>query len=652
MFALLALGLARRVRRTRLRARIHAPTGYAREVLSLGESHKPLSPRYKNINAWISGPDVERTVPLLVGRTYVLNFKVGLPVSNSLISPQLARLLETDIPEGGLDTEWVILSRSVLISPLTSEIKVTCKPTDADPGCKAEFTLHIPRAGESQTVQMGVTPRAHTGAEVEILIFVRDTLYRRFHVELNVATKARLLWSNVLGGGPKPPARINDDIIEGPAAQIGPQFMHELVSPPGEVTIAVLKQGGAYVRENIKFVEGYSDEAEWYASAEVVSGRIDNVREAAERFCSRWEDYLNSIDRDDMLQRLESGMHLNGEASDAHIRAWSEVAASQEMRDLAFHGHALYQGFFPPRTELRRLVDKYDLGWRLNIKWQHNTKDRIPHVPWGLMYRSPPPKRGDPIEPIDFLGLRFRISHTAYVVNNPRFFGLGDPATTFSANCMYWGGGPDDIIRVEAQWQQQVLGQWPNHLFVPSGDPNSQAKDELLAMLDLPRPAPMPVLYIFCQCEVGKGNKPVLRFGPDGRGSETINYTDLSVSILDEQPLVFVNACLSSAAGAYTTNELERIFFERGCSAYIGTETYIPVHLASRFATVFYNYFYRRLDGTLIPAGEAMFQSRHFLWRHYRNVGGLFYCYINKYDLFMATDEEVEGILGWREHDG
>jgi hypothetical protein len=45
-----------------------------------------------------------------------------------------------------------------------------------------------------------------------------------------------------------------------------------------------------------------------------------------------------------------------------------------------------------------------------------------------------------------------------------------------------------------------------------------------------------------------------------------------------------------------------------------------------------------------MAAGEAAAQTRLFLWTHYRNIGGLFYTYVNLYDLFLARDDEVRAL--------
>ena len=90
-------------------------------------------------------------------------------------------------------------------------------------------------------------------------------------------------------------------------------------------------------------------------------------------------------------------------------------------------------------------------------------------------------------------------------------------------------------------------------------------------------------------------------------------------------------------------NELEIDFFNRGCRAFIGTETKVPVVLASRFATVFFRLLFSTSGTEAIVAGEALYLARMLLWRGFHNIGGLFYSYINDYDLRVANDDEVPG---------
>jgi len=174
-----------------------------------------------------------------------------------------------------------------------------------------------------------------------------------------------------------------------------------------------------------------------------------------------------------------------------------------------------------------------------------------------------------------------------------------------------------------------------------AGDP----KDKLLSLLDTPLPEPTSILYFFCRCNV-QNAIPVLDFG-DGT-SDTVRREDLSMRELPDRPLVFANACTTAAADPYMASELERSFFDRRCRAFLGTETKVPITFASRFAVVFFRFLYRMMGSPPLPlapiaAGEAVVQTRLFFWRRYRNIGGLFYTYVNQYELFMADELEVVG---------
>jgi hypothetical protein len=262
----------------------------------------------------------------------------------------------------------------------------------------------------------------------------------------------------------------------------------------------------------------------------------------------------------------------------------------------------------------------------------------IPHVPWGLMYVADVPPDGQPVDAMRFLGLRYRLSYTSHPVQMASR-ALGGPDETHHAHFLYWGDAANDITGLEARWQRSQWDGWPNQVFVPQTPQN--AKAELLQLLNDPRPAPTAVLYILCQCNIGTGNSPALRFGSTNDIANMVEETDFGTSALADRPLVFANACATVATDPFMANELEEAFFARDCRAYLGTETKVPIVFGSRFATIFFHFLYRRLNPNPMAAGEAATQTRLFLWTHYRNIGGLFYTYVNLYDLFLARDDEV-----------
>jgi hypothetical protein len=93
----------------------------------------------------------------------------------------------------------------------------------------------------------------------------------------------------------------------------------------------------------------------------------------------------------------------------------------------------------------------------------------------------------------------------------------------------------------------------------------------------------------------------------------------------------------------YSVNAVTKVFFAHGCRAFISTGCMVPPAMASRFAVIYFYFFLRLVDKDNLPmaAGEAVAHARLFLWRYYRNIGGLLYNYLNQYDLYMAGDAEI-----------
>jgi hypothetical protein len=205
---------------------------------------------------------------------------------------------------------------------------------------------------------------------------------------------------------------------------------------------------------------------------------------------------------------------------------------------------------------------------------------------------------------------------------------------------LYWGNQPGDEVAVEAQWQAAEYRKWPQSKILP--DPGlPDLKEQLVLALDQPGPSPVGLLYFYCHCSVGNGAQPCLRFGNTSKLEDTLGRLDLSQRGISDAPLVFANACTTAQADPHWSSVLEQSFFKRGVRAFIGTETKVPIKLASKFAWLYFQFFNRKVDADPMAAGEALTQARIFLWTQYRNVGGLFYSLTNQYDLYLASNNEV-----------
>ena len=157
-----------------------------------------------------------------------------------------------------------------------------------------------------------------------------------------------------------------------------------------------------------------------------ISGSIMNVRKAAEDFRSEHSDDLDDIDQADLCSRLSQPFrphydwaNIGNYADERHRGRWDTIARSKELFDFAYHGRQLYDTIFPPGKDLRGWLDKAPPGLRINIIWRPTTgAEWMPHVPWGLIYTGEV-KRGVPVNPTAFWGLRYRLGYSAYPPGAP-----------------------------------------------------------------------------------------------------------------------------------------------------------------------------------------------------------------------------------------
>jgi len=613
--------------------------GIPRRAHPIPEPPRPES-EDRRVNAWLSEGMGDAEGRLVVGHTFTLNLQVGPPVAASLQVDGDATIPAGEIPPGGLETEWVVSAWGIELGSHDATATVTTLAVGDLTTWTARFPLTIPESGSSEVRQLTLTPRAAWMPRLELAIYAGRDLYRQLMVDLAVR-HPRVDGGWLLHREP----RVAVDVTHTAVAHLGLASTHEWTTPPGQFSLTVWGNGSAQARGEAG-VDYVNEPIEWFGTSARVAGAITNVRASAERFRAVHEAYLNDIDPVDLAQRLLDPTRqydwagMVDRADGEHRAAWEAVARSKELRELAFDGHALYEAFLPKRSPQRGWLDALSPGWRLDVSWLDTDPNWIPQVPWVLMYLPDLPPAGEPVDPLGFLGLRLRIVYDSHRVPSGSR-ALGSLAATNRAYLLYWGDNDGrDVTAAEARWQEEQWRSWENQLFLPGTDATDR-KAAIMQALESPAPPPVNVLYLFCQCSVGEGNDPVLRFGGSLQPVDVLKRTELGSAALANRPLVFANACTTSAADPYLANELQEGFFRRGCRAYLGTETKIPIVFASRFASIFFHFLYRKVDPEPMAAGEAVAQTRLFLWSHYRNIGGLFYTYVNQYELFVADEAEV-----------
>ena len=577
------------------------------------------------------GPD-PRT-PLAVGRDYTAVFKAGPDWWGNLLSDLESAALGP-LPPDGLDTRWIVTSRTARLSPADPadpEVEVVTTEAGRNRQWMATFLLHIPGSGDSAERRLALTPLDRPEARIDVQVMVGDDVYRQLTASLTVQRADSA-------------GQVIEVITEQtlPAAHAGLAPAHEWQAPARQLNIIVTGQDAVVTCDAISLFEQIG----WRPGEGEVESAIANVRLALDRLRDRFPGYWDGIAAEGLLPALSRYMPephdwLPRVQPPPQRADWGEVATSEELYQLAYYGNNLYQETFG--TDARHIIKENLVpGDLLRLVWREGNSSWVPELPLALMYLEPP-RRGH-VDPERFLGLRYRLGYNR-VRPASCSRALGDWARTTRAHLIYWGAGPGDPLAAEAARHRAELATWaaglrllPDDAAVAGRTATAQA---LAAYLEDPEPAPVSLLYLYCHCLNGRGTSPVLRFGPDNSPASELGLPDIGGEAFPDAPVVFVNACDSGAAEPLLVNQLMRQFFRRGCRAYIGAEVKVPAALAARFATVFFSFLYGDAGRGIAPVGEAMARGRRFLWTEYQNIGGLFYGYVNDYSLYAADAETV-----------
>ncbi|MGQ0603046.1 MAG: CHAT domain-containing protein [Anaerolineales bacterium] len=604
-----------------------------------GAEPPSAEPALKAINAWIEGHDP--TQAMRVGQRYPLRVNIGDPRADTLVDSAVAQIAETDIPTNGLDTRWMITSESVDIEPESDAVSVATKSVNGVKTWLAMFDLHIPKLGDSATVQLSIAPLRTPGAALAVTIYAGESLFRKFALTFDAAIA------------------VHDHVQVRRGNQTTLHPPHEWQTPCARLTLvahsdrAVQVLGGLCNATTGQYITLSPTLETWNATQAALAGPVTRLRAVTEKWRGASESYFNDIALNDLMSRLgQFASHRNFDASyawqrapnladAAHTQKWEQVRQSAELKAVAERGRILYDTLFPLGKPLRDWLDQLAVGCRVDVSTSLQTS-WVPDIPWPLLYLGDPQQ---PIDPFSFWGMRFRTQYLAYATG-PADVSLGQPQKTYRGHALYWGSGPTDATTLEADVQRQLWAGLSQYVFAPGNPPSTDPAAELRALFGASRPGPMPVVYFFCQTALDPAlnNSPVLRFGPTNKAGDVLDVETAISQPLPDRPLVFANACSTADADPYVANALEATFFRQQCRAFLGTSTKVPIQFASRFATLYFHFFYRLADPKPMAAGEAVTQTRLFLWTEYRNLGGLLYNYINHYDLFMAEPGEISGV--------
>jgi hypothetical protein len=202
----------------------------------------------------------------------------------------------------------------------------------------------------------------------------------------------------------------------------------------------------------------------------------------------------------------------------------------------------------------------------------------------------------------------------------------------------------------------KVLGPWPE-----AGGPRDAAATRAavaqlakrIVALQEASDGPLPhLLHFACHCYTTSATNFEIELQAPGDEEVTVSLDHLAAAVQlrdarlrkalvplegREPPLVFMNACGSSAIEPRTARSLPGFFVDKGFLGFLGTETAIPDEFASAFSHAFYSDF---VDG--VPLGRALHRARWRMLERNRNPLGLLYTAYVDAEIY-ATSEVEEG---------
>lgn len=129
----------------------------------------------------------------MINVSYNMNFMIGssvngrLDINASLNQYNSDTITPDEIDEDGLNTEWVVSSSAIKLEAIKDDphILASSLQIEKDLVWYAKFSLFVPRAIDSETVQLSITPMRTEDMNLEVIIYARNEVFRQFLIHLD-----------------------------------------------------------------------------------------------------------------------------------------------------------------------------------------------------------------------------------------------------------------------------------------------------------------------------------------------------------------------------------------------------------------------------------------------------------------------------------
>lgn len=146
----------------------------------------------KHINIWVTTQEGDLSYKAMINVSYNMNFMIGssvngrLDINASLNQNNSDTITPDEIDEDGLNTEWVVSSSAIKLEAIKNNPHVLASSLQVkkDLVWYAKFSLFVPRAIDSETVQLSITPMKNEDMNLEVIIYARNEVFRQFLIHL------------------------------------------------------------------------------------------------------------------------------------------------------------------------------------------------------------------------------------------------------------------------------------------------------------------------------------------------------------------------------------------------------------------------------------------------------------------------------------
>ncbi|MGO9083091.1 MAG: hypothetical protein ACLQDY_29370 [Streptosporangiaceae bacterium] len=311
------------------------------------------------------------------------------------------------------------------------------------------------------------------------------------------------------------------------------------------------------------------------------------------------------------------------------------------LRDLAEAGSKLFQFIFFPEddahSELRSVFRVFNKHLHESELWLRVESSAF-FAPWNLLYsKEVPLTSGSDLDPSGFWGYQHLIEHVPYDAGSQRYEPNTRPGDPYRMSLQLDTNLDADFRVPVIEPVTTLLGGYNTAQLTQRPRPS---RDELAQALR-GGPRDDQFMYFCCHAEVD-GFDAAVNLAPSwlnlsDRPDNRIKPNDITFwlfdQMLEDHPIVFLNACGGAQLNSTFYEGFAKVFLSRQAASVIGPQTEVPALFAGEFARCFLQEFFQ--GGPNNSLGLVLHRLCRRIWDDYCNPLGLVYSLYRGADVYL-----------------